>query len=819
MVDLAGEFGVALTAFTGVDKASLKKAEKDIGAALARPKTPVKVSYDVSAWQKQTAKLQTDSQRNIDRLSRQLWGAAGGQVRSLAAIRKASVPAAKETGNIARYLGNIKSHLKESWHLDGFGRAVEQFREGRKALGELREHAEGLSKLFGPLEGLTALGTLAGIGAAFRSFATTGAETGRTARTIGVSANVLQNWRGAGELQGVSSEQTTAALSGLAQTMHAARIGLPEGDQARQAAAQLGLDLNESEDSFLKHLADAMKGRSAGVQRNIAAAFGVSDMLPLLRNGSGQISADMQEAAANEHMSPEDIKNAQELERAFTGAFQAVEGLKNAIAGELAPELKPLLDEWRGWMNEVKTDPDKLQAVTTGTEILAGAVGIGLTGAFVKLIAATNAWWLLPATRLLLSPYGLIGTALGALTYGGMKGQEKALADQGVVINEYGDVVGTPSSTPSNPNEHGMGALGRWLSGTGLGHWLWGGNSPGSGAVRLPGGDLSGLGHVGIAAPNDAYFNWGSIGGAPATARHYATSEEGVQAVRDLLLAKYRNMTLAKMIETYAPPNENDTPLLIRRAAKMLGMDPGDTPNMDDPEMMRRLVTAFIANEHGGALPLNLSQGDIDKALGFKPTSGSLGGAYGVPGAVMNYAETGAMGPPGSNLVQITTPDGKKYTVNKAAAPAFEGFVADLERAGYQISSIGGYNMRDKVGGGSLSEHAWGNAIDINPTANPYGGARSDLPANIHDLAAKWGLIWGGDWSTGRDPMHFQWGGPNAGVQEHAEATEPEYEPADTTHHVVVEFVNAPQGMRSGLRYAQGPSDLTVKTNMAFQLP
>ena len=143
----------------------------------------------------------------------------------------------------------------------------------------------------------------------------------------------------------------------------------------------------------------------------------------------------------------------------------------------------------------------------------------------------------------------------------------------------------------------------------------------------------------------------------------------------------------------------------------------------------------------------------------YKLTSES---AYGVPGAVMNYAGTGAMGKPGENLVQIMTPDGKMVTVNKAAASAFKGFIDDLYKTGYKVQSIGGFSLRDKTGGGSLSEHAWGNAIDINPADNPFGSSRNNMPPNIHDLAAKYGLIWGGDWKSSPDPMHFQWGGPGS---------------------------------------------------------
>jgi hypothetical protein len=149
-----------------------------------------------------------------------------------------------------------------------------------------------------------------------------------------------------------------------------------------------------------------------------------------------------------------------------------------------------------------------------------------------------------------------------------------------------------------------------------------------------------------------------------------------------------------------------------------------------------------------------------------RPHGGGMnapGGAYGVPGAVMNYADTSkAIGAPGQNQTQIKTPSGKSVTVNKAAAEAFQGFLGELEGTGYKINSIGGFAGADrkKRGQSSLSEHAYGNAIDINPGKNAMGGKGTDMPANVKEIAAKYGLVWGGDWSGGSyDPMHFQWGG------------------------------------------------------------
>jgi hypothetical protein len=121
------------------------------------------------------------------------------------------------------------------------------------------------------------------------------------------------------------------------------------------------------------------------------------------------------------------------------------------------------------------------------------------------------------------------------------------------------------------------------------------------------------------------------------------------------------------------------------------------------------------------------------------------------------------MGIPGgiaSNLTTITTPSGTKLQVNEGAAPHFKAFLDELASTGYKLNDVSSLNVRPKRGGGGWSEHAYGNAIDINPAKNPFHSSQTDLPANVSEMAARHGLTWGGDWKEGsKDPMHFEWTG------------------------------------------------------------
>jgi hypothetical protein len=111
-----------------------------------------------------------------------------------------------------------------------------------------------------------------------------------------------------------------------------------------------------------------------------------------------------------------------------------------------------------------------------------------------------------------------------------------------------------------------------------------------------------------------------------------------------------------------------------------------------------------------------------------------------------------------SNLVTVTTPYGYKITVAREAAPAFIGFLGDLKATGYQATNSGSYANRNVRGGKQKSQHAHGMAIDINAATNPLGKTLvTDLPLNVSDMAAKWGLTWGGNWPTRKDAMHFEY--------------------------------------------------------------
>lgn len=83
------------------------------------------------------------------------------------------------------------------------------------------------------------------------------------------------------------------------------------------------------------------------------------------------------------------------------------------------------------------------------------------------------------------------------------------------------------------------------------------------------------------------------------------------------------------------------------------------------------------------------------------------------------------------------------------------------------------FHYRTVISGGTLSRHSLGRAIDFNPFNNPYvtssgdmkpSGAEYDLDDSrtlhadhplVKELKSR-SWIWGGDWETPKDYMHFQ---------------------------------------------------------------
>jgi hypothetical protein len=155
--------------------------------------------------------------------------------------------------------------------------------------------------------------------------------------------------------------------------------------------------------------------------------------------------------------------------------------------------------------------------------------------------------------------------------------------------------------------------------GTGTGTGTDGKKLTGPAAI-IAGGGGSTVG--GIGGPDNAEIRTNNFAGMrvpgagpggpntnPAGWQTFATPGDGVQAIGNQLdryaAGKTTGQpltTLRQMVSTWAPPSENDTDALIKRASTVTGLDPDAPVDLSNPAVRAKVTEAFIRNEQGGNL-------------------------------------------------------------------------------------------------------------------------------------------------------------------------------------------------------------------------
>jgi hypothetical protein len=186
---------------------------------------------------------------------------------------------------------------------------------------------------------------------------------------------------------------------------------------------------------------------------------------------------------------------------------------------------------------------------------------------------------------------------------------------------------------------------------------------------------------------------------------------------------------------------------------KETGLDPADPKNEKATIdwAMKNLGRTGWGPYHGARNRYGL--GNWEGVAGGEEPSGSGDGH-----ANMMHGQYGGVG---ENIERVTTKGGHAFAANSAAARPLKGFVEDLEAAGAPIKDIGSYNPRKIAGTNRWSQHAYGNAIDIDQygrgvVAKPFGDWARANPDKLNEAARKWGIINGASFG---DFGHFEWGG------------------------------------------------------------
>lgn len=145
-------------------------------------------------------------------------------------------------------------------------------------------------------------------------------------------------------------------------------------------------------------------------------------------------------------------------------------------------------------------------------------------------------------------------------------------------------------------------------------------------------------------------------------------------------------------------------------------------------------------------------------------------GAEAVVGCQNSKKISAFFGSPGAKVTQYNF-FGNNITVHELLVPYLDSIQKEIKDAkiNYGFANVTSFNPRPKRGGGGMSLHSWGIAIDINPDTNPYqttyGLPQTDIPGKVIEIFKKYGFFWGGDWPGERDLMHFEWYGASVDGQ------------------------------------------------------
>ncbi len=201
------------------------------------------------------------------------------------------------------------------------------------------------------------------------------------------------------------------------------------------------------------------------------------------------------------------------------------------------------------------------------------------------------------------------------------------------------------------------------------------------------------------------------------------------------------------------------------------------------PMMTNRIAAAKAAlKKYGSGVSLSGSSssggdcastaGDFGSCNVNKPVYGSVNGSgsqytqrqlakiFGKPGTASSHPEME------KNLTEVDF-NGHKVSVNKKAAGCLKAVAADIKARAisYKINQMGCYRYDSDNGStniGLRSYHTYGVACDINWDKNPFvssGTAKYDMPSGYVDAFHDHGWTWGGNWSSVKDYMHFEFNG------------------------------------------------------------
>jgi hypothetical protein len=154
-----------------------------------------------------------------------------------------------------------------------------------------------------------------------------------------------------------------------------------------------------------------------------------------------------------------------------------------------------------------------------------------------------------------------------------------------------------------------------------------------------------------------------------------------------------------------------------------------------------------------------------------KENNGEMSAAYGLPTSSdvslgwfsFPHPETRLYSRDGSRLRSYVGDSRLDHRTHKLLADRLTNALAEIherlgriqfEKEGWHVYG-GSHNYRPKVGGSTLSTHAWAAAVDMNPAENTFAQRTTTFSDEAIDIMERWGWLSGGR-AWGKDWMHFQ---------------------------------------------------------------
>lgn len=257
--------------------------------------------------------------------------------------------AKRSAGSFYKALGNNDLIKRPVWALEKAGQGVTMFASSfgmaeNSVLGSTARVAAALGSIGGPIGGLLAGAAAAagGIAAVGVRMAHAGMDITRTAKNLNIGTRELQEYRGAARLAGLETGSMDNALGALGTTLYDASAGINQ--TAAYALSYANISLRKTRDGAIdttqafRDIADVVHRMPNAIeQRKFTDMLGISEMLPLLREGSQKLDEFIAQVnRTGGVMGGELLQKHKQQEDAWNRTKQAIDGATTSVGNYLA---------------------------------------------------------------------------------------------------------------------------------------------------------------------------------------------------------------------------------------------------------------------------------------------------------------------------------------------------------------------------------------------------------------------------------------------------------------------------------------------------